>query len=75
LPEHLTSQRVPELMSPFAGSINARSRQGVSHQGAYPGRTFKTSHGRFHPEKHKPAAGGWPPMPQIISDCRTDIGR
>src|SRR5476649_1052709 len=75
LSKHLTGECVPELVGSCARSLNPCPSQGVSHQGADPRLTFETSRGRFRPQKHTSTAGGWPPMPQVISDGRPDIGR
>ena len=75
LPEHLAGECVAELVGTFARRINSGSFQPVPYNRTDPTLTLETSCGRFCPEKHESTAGGWPSLPQVISDGRSDIDR
>jgi hypothetical protein len=75
LPEHLTGECVPELVSSFAGSTNPGPYQRMANHGGDPGLTLETYGGRSRPEEYASTAGGRPPVPQIVSDGRTDFAR
>jgi len=75
LPEHLTGKCVPELVGSRAGSINPGPSERVPNNGADSTLAPETSCGRLRPEKYASTAGGWPPVPQIISDGRANIDR
>jgi len=73
LPEHLTGERVPELVGAFAKRIDSGSLQRVPHNRTDPTLTFESSGGSFRAEKDVPTAGSRPPVSQIIGDRRADI--
>jgi len=75
LPEHLTGKCMPELVGSRASSINPGASEPLSYNRANPTLASETPCGRFRPEKNASAAGGWPPVPQIISNGRADIDR
>src|SRR5664280_1154272 len=52
LPEHLTGERVPELVGPFARSINPGTRQRMPHHGADTRLAFETYGWRSGSEKY-----------------------
>ena len=75
LPEHLAGKCVPELVGSRARSIDPGPSKRVSYNGADSTLTSETSCGRFRTEEYASTAGVWPPVAQIVSDGRADIGR
>jgi hypothetical protein len=64
---------VPELVSTFARRIDAGPLQRMSDHGANPRLPLEPSRGRSRTEENASAAGGRPPVSQVIGDRRADI--